>query len=100
MRLIDADAILKHQRLVNGCYFGPEDAYVTEAVYVEEIRRSPTIDPVKHAFWKDEIGIRPITKKKAKTGRLVCSACNFGTPISFNYCPGCGAKMDLENAEA
>ena len=86
MRLIDADALMEFNTL---CKTIDEEW----AVKLSTIDSAPTVYQQKHAHWEDEIGIRPITKKKAKTGRFVCSNCNFATTISFNYCPGCGAKM-------
>ena len=52
------------------------------------IADAPTInaDPVKHGRWvKDE-------EKDMKH----CSECGYRVYFTHNYCPSCGAKMDLE----
>ena len=61
------------------------------------IEQQPTVDPVVHGRWIgyheadfgwDEYGVR-------------CSNCEFevedrDVKFSMNYCPNCGAKMDLK----
>ena len=64
------------------------------------IERQPAVDaePIRSGKWVPEVGIRPITKKVDKTGRVLCSKCGFATSAyNFNYCPGCGAKMEEES---
>lgn len=58
----------------------------------------PTIDPVKHGWWY-------ITEDMPYFGHtqeyLTCSACEgrlHGTGVEeWDYCPNCGARMDLKN---
>ena len=51
-------------------------------------------EPVRHGRWiKENI--------RAKSYLRLCTACRkisyfCGTGCSYNYCPNCGAKMDLE----
>ena len=55
----------------------------------DDIQNAPNIDaaPVMHGRWV------------AKTGRAMCSACAdecwADSVLEYNYCPNCGAKMDL-----
>lgn len=46
--------------------------------------------PVRHGQW----AIKTHGRKKC----LHCSECDFqnGVGVGFNYCPGCGAKMEGE----
>ena len=47
---------------------------------------------VRHGEWGIEI--------TEYSNCMICSECNFGYPhIDFNYCPNCGAKMDLGDDE-
>ena len=46
--------------------------------------------PVRHGLWI-EYQIPPV---------ICCSNCDWATDVkekNFNYCPNCGAKMDLED---
>ena len=58
---------------------------------------SADVEPVVHAHW---IGINP---KKDVEGWIErdykCSACDEISWEKRNYCPNCGAKMDLEDCE-
>jgi hypothetical protein len=92
MRLIDADA------LVEKAYWHGEHPDVgnpfaegVEAVDMSDIDNAPTIEaePVRHGRWIK----RPDER--------ICPFCNdrhsyFGGKEK-NYCPNCGAKMDLED---
>ena len=47
------------------------------------------VEPVRHGRWV-EYQVPPI---------ICCSNCDWATDVkekNFNYCPNCGAKMDLE----
>ena len=50
-------------------------------------------DALKHGRWEEVIGKGIFGKRY-----LRCSNCESenGLMIHFNYCPNCGAKMDLE----
>ena len=83
MRLIDADALKKDFNLNFG---GVSHA----AAAAEIIDRQPTIDPESlrpHGKWvKDQFSYR-----------YLCTNCKMTLPEwlgVFNYCPGCGAKME------
>ena len=89
MRLIDANALKKAMQGLlilqppqrNAIFLTPD----------QFIDAAPTIDaaPVVHAKWDVE---------STKHGdRLCCCRCGFcGDGTGENYCPYCGAKMDLE----
>lgn len=40
-----------------------------------------------------------ITAPKKYAGGIVCSNCRKSTDWQYNYCPNCGAKMDLEGGK-
>ena len=89
MRLIDADALLEKYNKTTVW-----DSWV-------EINIAPTIDavPVVHGRWKIKL-LNDYQKYS-----VTCSICgwvgidnydSYDDPSDFNYCPNCGAKMDLE----
>ena len=51
MRLIDADAVIRHKRKMSGADFGGE--FWDEAVLVSDIKNAPTIDAVPVVRCKD-----------------------------------------------
>ena len=84
MRLIDADALIEEALTEGAC--GYIDAL--------QIAIAPTVDavPVVHGRW--------IEQEKYTFGTMYdCSICGnriLDNGHSWNYCPNCGAKMDLE----
>ncbi len=88
-RLIDADAFSEQY----GNYYaeqGPAEGFI--GTVGELIAKQPTIEPeVRHGRWKK------------KNGEIYCTNCKKSKwPESFelmlrrfNYCPLCGAKMDI-----
>ena len=60
MRLVDADAVLRHKRKMSGADFGGE--FWDEAVLASDIKNAPTVDAVevvrckdcKHHYWEQE----------------------------------------------
>lgn len=86
-RLIDADA-MREDWLYNG---QNEYVYDTNAV-LDSIDEQPTIDPEslrRHAKW--------IFVREYKKCGAYCSSCMFPVWTGTNYCPHCGAIMDLED---
>ena len=51
MRLIDANALLRHKRKMSGADFGGE--FWDEAVLASDIKNAPTVDAVKVVRCKD-----------------------------------------------
>jgi rubrerythrin len=90
MRLIDIEPLQKEHwhlhRYVAGVY-----AARVEEMELEEV---PTVDaaPVKHGQWT--------TKRTQKhDGEWYCTVCDYEPIVmsdDMKYCPGCGAKMELE----
>lgn len=103
MRPIDADALVTKMKALDiwheteyqdGYYDGFCDG-------IAEVEEAPTIEaePVMHGRWID----RTKSVKGLWDYRFDCSTCghifwNAGIK-NFNYCPNCGAKMDLEEIE-
>lgn len=83
MRLIDADALI------------PKGTKVTDDVIAvhNAIKNAPTIEaePVRHGRWGTH---------SDRPDSLICSVCKCGFDMwkhdPHNYCPNCGAKMDLK----
>ena len=68
------------------------EPYIADWKFDEMIEELPAADvvPVRHGRWI-EYQIPPI---------ICCSNCDWATDVkekNFNYCPNCGAKMDLED---
>ena len=81
----------------NGLLEWAREFYPEEKVFASAVINAPTADvqEVRRGSWK------PVYEDWRK--QIVgdeCSACGFqyyGTNIrNYNYCPGCGAKMDKE----
>lgn len=99
MRPIDADAVLKKVLSIHP-YCGHCDGYgfVQLDVVEDSIKDAPTIEaePVKHGF--------NVKQKACGDDAFECSICGYEDwdcmtcePKHHNYCPNCGAKMDLED---
>lgn len=87
MRLIDADALKAkaHADTDSGEGF----------VWVQDIDEAPTVDavPVVHGRWEAEVD------EDEDWGEMEyhkCSVCGKFRFWETNYCPSCGATMDLE----
>ena len=98
-RLIDANAL--HQRIA----FAEFDTVIDRLHITEIIHETPTVDAVEvvHAEW---LGIRFDSMWRVMLAtcshckvrgvvRVKSNKCGFAVPDS-DYCPNCGAKMDLE----
>lgn len=81
MRPIDADAI--DWTLIEEEYGARTPAVVA---CQSLIQNAPTIDPVRHGYWKETDD--PMFR--------ACSVCGYLEWVGLwnNYCPECGAKMD------
>ena len=98
-RLIDAAGLdEKLETLVNKYLDAGRDEVAKDYMFVQTVLlTAPTVDAVevKHGRW-EQIGY-----DKAMD-RISCSCCKEYWNImdndtdTFNYCPNCGAKMDLE----
>ena len=89
MRLIDADAIMMEPLDKD---FGVSVEF-RSGFYLAASRifNAPTVDPVRHGGWKE------ITYHNGCTFDYdcVCSICEKSGAPYYEYCPHCGAKMDI-----
>ena len=96
MRPIDADALKKEAMTFN---LGSEDYPCMEKmIYESDIDDIPTLDvaPVVLAIWEDGPGRSvEILGDWYMRNTYICSACHEEEDRKTNYCPTCGAKMDL-----
>ena len=94
MRVIDANALVE-KAYQHGEHPSVDDLFAdgVDAVDVSDIDEAPTIEaePVRHGRW-----VR-------KGQEIYCSECGeesgytwAGASRYSDYCPNCGAKMDLE----
>lgn len=89
MRMIDADALMRkfadYVRASNNSDFADAPTWNDAVSFVDS---APTIEaePVKHGRWKPY----PIADNCWQ-----CSVCGVLRITYANYCPNCGAKMDL-----
>lgn len=87
MRLIDADKL--KSELFDADWMMDNDEHMVEEI----VERQSTVDaePVRHGRWiasRDEF--------------CACSICKYPVYVGWNqtnYCPNCGAKMDLEEKD-
>ena len=91
MRLIDADALIKH---LTNCIETTKGLFRSVCVAIKcFVEQMPTVDaaPVVHGRWIAVPSSDMMTGKAYK-----CSECNKMRYGSFmpNYCQNCGAKMD------
>ena len=93
MRLIDADALRKK---AYHAYVYDELSCVVE---LSDIDDAPTVDSVKHGYWM----LLPYGVRCSSCGEeyRIQSALPTLMPRKpwWNYCPNCGATMDLEVSE-
>lgn len=85
VRLIDANSKALHDRINNN--FGSVTRFVIKSI----LKGCPTIDPET---------LRPKGRWKGEGfGDFSCSlCCEIVTGNEYNYCPNCGAKMEVNNA--
>ena len=87
MRLIDADALVEHK--VTGVIGNLSGDFMPGFA----IAMAPTIEaePVRHGRW-----VLVGADKRGRGGVFNCTTCNRCRPHKSDYCPNCGAKMDLK----
>ena len=82
------DALAKNKRNTRHLVYWVFDTVISV------LEKAPTVDAVEvvHGRWEVE-------KEKDTFGYIIhlkCSQCNNRNSKRTNYCPNCGAKMDLE----
>lgn len=98
MRLIDGSLLLKAMRMVqkecekDGQEVGGESILFAEAYdsACDMVKSAPTVDPYNHGDWL------PVDEKE---DAFDCSECDAMVSKRMNFCPKCGAKMDLNIKE-
>lgn len=99
-RLIDEDDFLKrlNERPVD--YIDPGcDFYYSEETVESVLTETPTVDavPVVHGRWIPTYHTYYNRDGECKIAdEWHCSECEIYSKAKWNYCPNCGAKMDLE----
>lgn len=81
MRPIDADTLIPDYTFDDG---GHGCVCYTK----EQIDNAPTVNRIRHGKWIYHGEIPSIYK-------IECSCCSDYHRAGYNYCPTCGAKMDL-----
>ena len=65
---------------------------------IDDIIAEPTVDvqEVKHGHWVEQVKIKKDGKVRLVHWQCFLCGCFLGTNTA-NYCPNCGARMDLED---
>ena len=93
--MVNMNEYIERETAIESIMSEPQDAHYPHW-YADKIKSIQAADvaPVVHGKWID-------VREKRLFGDhyFLCSNCKSrnGSMISFNYCPNCGAKMDLEN---
>ena len=91
MRLIDANALIKVIQQ-NDYMLTAKHNSMAPGMFTSGIRQavdeSQTIDPVRHGKWLSVCGCI-----------VRCDLCRNESAGETNYCPNCGAKMDLDGKD-
>lgn len=90
MRLIDAYLLGEFTKTINGRAYVPYDVIMSMTPIDAE--------PVRHGHWTRDY------ESSWGDSRFMCSVCHCkesvptcnGEPSIWDYCPNCGAKMDME----
>ena len=101
--LISRQAAIQEIDDLPNCYNGYSDTY-DKAYIIGVLEELPTIDPVKHGKWIEEIRMISSLNGEIRKARE-CSECGSRyfvyddsentIDVIPNYCPNCGARMDL-----
>lgn len=107
MRLIDADELLNQlnfceskENKFDGTMESICNSYFSKMLEMFIIK-APIIEaePVKHGKWISEL-IEDKTcfgEKFNEYQPISCSSCHKPVTVHYNFCPYCGAKMDLRD---
>ena len=102
VRLIDANKLIRWIE-TNKANTNPLE-HNTRATYAEcitMVNSMETIDaePVRHGRWETKVYTTESDGWITEYREEVCSECGEGQIGISNYCPNCGAKMDLEEED-
>ena len=105
-KLISANILLEHVKDIptwwadEGGYYGgamkyPEGMFECDDI-INSIKNALAVDPARYGKWIDEGAY--VTTAYGSLNVYKCSNCKNDITIDDfdNYCPACGAKMDLE----
>ena len=97
MRLIDADALLKHEVEADrmGAMLVVGKGYILEAPEIDAV-------PVVRGEWIQKHHIISLDNMTLTGTYPTCSLCGYawlGVAKNTNYCPNCGAKMEDKPCE-
>lgn len=75
----------------NTATYNPDRAWVVNQVVIDLSdhtldRLAKIFSPVQHGYWEDS------------SNGWTCSICSRDVSKDYNYCPNCGAKMDIERS--
>ena len=90
MRPIDADILVEEfEWLLSVEHYSQRERTEDALNRVKNAKTLTDLEPVKHGYW---------ICGKTILNRRTCSCCKsyFDMLEADNYCPSCGAKMDLE----
>lgn len=97
MRLIDADALIEKLSTFNDRVHGDTHFICGIESAKEIIQNEPTVDaePVRHGKWIKADSQQYFRKHYPC---FTCSECGYrkDSQKKWNYCPFCGARMDME----
>jgi predicted RNA-binding Zn-ribbon protein involved in translation (DUF1610 family) len=95
MRLIDADALLKHEvesDRIRGVLLVVPKGFILDAKTIDAA-------PVVHAYWEGHFD-----EDLNRGDWRICTACGHDewgkAENGSNYCPACGARMDADRVDA
>lgn len=93
MRLIDADT-LKNE-MCEDCSGDCTRACTRDCYEVQLIKAQPTIEaePVRRGQWLTEYGDH--VRAGLRPTFICCSECGMVSTVKWNYCPICGAQMEV-----
>ena len=96
MRLIDADALMDDGIKVEFGYDNDGIIMIPMRDVNNSIRNAPTVDaePVRHGKWTHEY-YPTVWYGPGDPPEWVCSVCKDRAYNTYDYCPNCGAKMDV-----
>jgi hypothetical protein len=102
---ISKEELLKHlNECRNDPLFDPDMARICFAIsiFVENMK-SADVQPVVHGKWDTHDVVKVLCSGKTLDGFCQCEACGDVFPLAYseyNYCPNCGARMDLKEGDA
>lgn len=100
-RYIDADALYRRVKEKTNPYGNPTLDYESGVKVLNMIEQTPTADvvEVKHGEWRKPLGDNGTGWNCGGEIKQIlgCSCCgHFFQNAPYNYCPNCGAKMDVK----